>query len=66
MLQAGWSPVRVLDEVDFFNLPKPSNHTMAVGLTQPPTKVRTRNLLGRKKLPTKRADNLAAICVPNV
>jgi hypothetical protein len=35
MLQAGRLPVRVPDEVDFFNLPDPSNRTMALGSTQP-------------------------------
>jgi hypothetical protein len=36
MLQAGSLPVRVPDELDFFNLPNPSSCTMAVGSTQPP------------------------------
>jgi hypothetical protein len=44
MLQAGSSPVRVPDEVDFFNLPSPSIRTMALGLTQPLTEMSTRNL----------------------
>jgi hypothetical protein len=48
-LQAGRSPVRVLDEVDFLNLPNPSSHTMALGLTQPLTEMSTRNLPGGKK-----------------
>jgi hypothetical protein len=61
MLQAGRSPVRVLDEVDFFNLPNPSNCTMALGSTQPLTEMSTRNFHGSKKLPTCRADNLATI-----
>jgi hypothetical protein len=34
MLQAGRSPVRVQDEVDFFNLPNPSSRTIALGLTR--------------------------------
>jgi hypothetical protein len=46
LLQAGRSPVRVLDEVDFFNLPNPSSHTMALGSTQPLTEV---NLPGLKR-----------------
>jgi hypothetical protein len=66
MLQAGRSPVRVPDEVDFFNLPNPSSRTMAQGSTQPITKMSTRNLPGAKKQPARRADNLAAICEPNV
>jgi hypothetical protein len=66
MLQAGRSPVRVPDEVDFFILPNPSSCTMALGSTQPLTKMSTRNLPGGKKRPAPRADNLAAICEPNV
>jgi hypothetical protein len=46
MLQAGMSPVRVPDEVDFFN---PSSRTMALGSTQPLTEMR--NLPGCKKRP---------------
>jgi hypothetical protein len=45
MLQAGRTPVRVPDEVDFFNLP--SSRTMAQGSTQPLTEMSTRNLPGR-------------------
>jgi hypothetical protein len=56
MLQAGRSPVRVPDEVDFFNLPSPSSRTMVPGSKLP----------GGKKRPTRRADNLAAIHEPNV
>jgi hypothetical protein len=66
MLQAGRSPVRVLDVVDFFTLPNPSSRTMALGLTQPLTKISTRNLPGDKEQPARRADNLAAICEPDV
>jgi hypothetical protein len=66
MLEARRSPVRVLDEVDFFNLPNPSSRTMAQGSTQPLTEMSTRNLPGNKKRPAHRADNLAAICEPNV
>jgi hypothetical protein len=50
----------------FFNLPNPSSRTMALGLTQPLTKMSTRNLPGDKKRPAHRANNLTAICVPNV
>jgi hypothetical protein len=49
MLHAGRSPVRVSDEVDFFNLPNPSSRTMALGSTQPLTKMSTRKLPGGKK-----------------
>jgi hypothetical protein len=66
MLQAGGSPVRIPDEVDFFNSPNPSSRTMALGSTQPLTEMSTRNLPGGKKRPARRADNLAAIYEPNV
>jgi hypothetical protein len=59
MLQAGRSPVRVPDEVDFFNLPNPSSRTMALRSTQPLTEMITRNLPRGKKRPAPRADNLA-------
>jgi hypothetical protein len=48
MLQAGRSPVRVPNEVDFFNLPNPPSRTMALGSTQPLTKMSTKNLSGVK------------------
>jgi hypothetical protein len=41
---AGSSP----DKVDFFNLPNPSSHTMALGSTQSLTEMSTRNLPGVK------------------
>jgi hypothetical protein len=66
MLQAGRSTVRVPDEVHFFNLPSPSSRTIALGWTQPLTKMSTRNLPGGKGRPARRADNLAAICELNV
>jgi hypothetical protein len=67
MLQAGRPPVRVPDEVDFFlNLPYPSSRTMVLGSTQPLTEMSTRNVPGGKNWPARRADNLAAICEPNV
>jgi hypothetical protein len=66
MLQAGRSPVRVPDEVDFFNLPNHSSRTMALGSTQLLTEISTNNLTGGKKRPALRADNLVAICEPNV
>jgi hypothetical protein len=64
VIQAGRSLVQVLDEVDFFYLPNPSSHTMALGSTQPLTKMSTRNLPGGKTRPAHRADNLAAIYGP--
>jgi hypothetical protein len=66
MLQAGRSLVRVPDQVDIFNLSNPSSRIMALGSTQPLTEISTRNLLGGKKQPVHRADNLATICEPNV
>jgi hypothetical protein len=48
MLQAGRSPVRVPNEVDFFNLPNPSSHIMDLWSTQPLTKMSIRNLPGGK------------------
>jgi hypothetical protein len=66
MLQAGRSPVRIPDEVDFLKLPNPSSRTMALRSTQPLTKMSTKNLPGGKKRPARRADNMAAICEPNV
>jgi hypothetical protein len=49
MLQGGRSPVRVPDEVDFFNLPNPSSRTVALGLTQPLTERSTRKFRGGKR-----------------
>jgi hypothetical protein len=66
MLQAGTSPVRVPDEVDFFNLPNTSSRTMALGSTQSLTEMSTRNLPGGKKRPAARADIFAAIYEPDV
>jgi hypothetical protein len=66
MLQAGRSPIRVPDEVDFFNLPNYSRRIMALGSTQPVTELSTRNIPGGKKRPAYRADNLTAICEPHV
>jgi hypothetical protein len=42
-------PVRVPDEVDFFNLPISSSSTMALCSTQPLTELSTRNFPGGKK-----------------
>jgi hypothetical protein len=66
MLEAGRSPVRVPDEVNFFNLPNPSSRTMALGSTQPLTEMNTRNFPGGKKWPAHRVDYLAAICELNI
>jgi hypothetical protein len=66
MLQTGRLPVQAPDEVDFFNLPNPSNRAMALGSTQPLAEISTRNLPGGKGRLVRRADNLATICEPNV
>jgi hypothetical protein len=48
VLQAGRSPVRIPDEVDFFNLSNPSSHTMALRSTQSLTKRVTGIFMGVK------------------
>jgi hypothetical protein len=48
MPQSGRLPVRVPDEVDFFNLPNCSICIMALGSTQPLTEMSTRKLPGGK------------------
>jgi hypothetical protein len=48
MLQSGRWPVRVPDEVDFFNLRNPSSRIMALGSTQPLTEMSTRKFPGGK------------------
>jgi hypothetical protein len=55
------------DEViGFFNWPNPSSRTMAIGSTQPLTKMSTRNLPEGKGWPVPKANNLTAICEPIV
>jgi hypothetical protein len=67
MLQAGKSLVRVPDEVDFFNVPSFQPHYgPGVDSRQPLTEMSIRNLPASNKRPARRADNLAAICEPNV
>jgi hypothetical protein len=71
MLQAGDSQVRFPKRsLDFFNLPNPSSHTMALGSTQPLTEMSTRNIPGGVGVKGGRlahkADNLTAICEPIV
>jgi hypothetical protein len=46
MLQPGRSWVRVPVKCFFFNLPNPSNRTMALGSTQPLAEISIRNLPG--------------------
>jgi hypothetical protein len=46
MLQAGRSRDRIpMRSLDFFNVPNPSSHTMALRSTQPVTETSTRNIL---------------------
>jgi hypothetical protein len=70
MLQAGrWRVRFLMTSLDVFNLPNPSNRTMALGLTQPLTELSTRNFpagRGGKGRPARKADNLTAICEPIV
>jgi hypothetical protein len=39
---------------------------MGLGSTQPLTEMSTKNLLGGKKRPGRRADNISAIYEPNI
>jgi hypothetical protein len=67
MLQAGRSRVRIsMRSLDFFNLPNPFSHTMALGSTQPLTEMSTRNLPGGKGRPAHKADNRTAVYEPIV
>jgi hypothetical protein len=50
----------------FFNLPNPSNRTMALASIQLLTELSTRNLPGGKGQPTLKADKFRAICEPIV
>jgi hypothetical protein len=51
------------DEViGFFNWTNPSSRTIALGSTQPPTELSTRNLPRNKGRPVRKAENLSAIC----
>jgi hypothetical protein len=67
MLQAGRSPVRVPDEMDSFNLSNRSSPTMALGVDSASNRNEyTKYLPGGKKRPARGADNLAAMCEPNI
>jgi hypothetical protein len=48
----------------FFNRPNFFSRTAALGQTKPLTEMSTSNLPGRKWQPTRKADNLTAICEP--
>jgi hypothetical protein len=50
----------------FFNLPNPSSRKMALGSIQLLTEMRTRNILGGKGRPARKAHNLTAIYEPIV
>jgi hypothetical protein len=58
--------VRIPDEVDFLICLILPAALWALGSTQTPTEVSTRNLPGGKKRPARRADNFAAIYEPNI
>jgi hypothetical protein len=67
MLKAGRSRVRFpMKSLIFFNWPYLSSRTMALGLAQPITEIRTGNLSGGKGRPALKAGNLTAICEPIV
>jgi hypothetical protein len=52
--------------IGFFNWPNPSSRTMSLESTQPLREMSTRDLPGGKEQPTRKADNLTAICEPIV
>jgi hypothetical protein len=57
----------ISDEImGFFNLPNPSNRTMALESNQPLLEMSTRDLPGGLGWPARKADNLTAICEPTV
>jgi hypothetical protein len=47
--------------IGFFNWPKPSKGTVAMGSTQPLTEMNIRNLAGVKERPARKTDNLTTI-----
>jgi hypothetical protein len=58
VLQGERSRVRVpMGSLDFSSLPNPSSRTMVMGSTQPITEMNTRNPLGGKGRPARKADN---------
>jgi hypothetical protein len=52
------------DVIGVFNRPNPSSCIMVLGSTQLLTEMRTRNLLGGKGRPARKAYKLTAICEP--
>jgi hypothetical protein len=66
MLQAGRSQVRFPMRSLDFSIDVILPAALALGSTQPPTEMSTRNLPGGKGRPAREADNLLAICEPIV
>jgi hypothetical protein len=62
MLQAGRLSSSPDEATGFFNLPNPSSRIVALASTQPLTEMSIRNLPGGKGWPTRKVDNLTAIC----
>jgi hypothetical protein len=52
--------------IGFFKLPNSSSRTVALGSTQPLTKMSTRNLPVGKGRPVHKSDKLTATCEPIV
>jgi hypothetical protein len=52
--------------IGFLNQPNPSSHIMALGSTQPLTKMNTRNLPGGKGRPALKVDKFLAFLEPIV
>jgi hypothetical protein len=50
----------------FFDLPNLPSRNMALGFTQPLTEISTRNFLGVKGRPARKADNFTATYEPTV
>jgi hypothetical protein len=50
--------------IEFFNLLNPSDHIIALELTQPLKEASATNLLEDNRRPARKADNLTAICKP--
>jgi hypothetical protein len=48
--------------IGFFNSPNPSSHTMSLGWTLPLREMSTTNLPSGKGRPTRKADNITAMC----
>jgi hypothetical protein len=66
MPQAGKLPVRFPDKMDFFSICLILPAALCFRVDSASNKNSTRNLSGGKKRPERMADNLAAICKPNV